>query len=242
MRVPYTFDVSVRYSTGWVPIDRLPAVEVPKKGERLVIDEGLAKRMFGEEFKEIASFYPVDLGKVYDICHGIDLSDKRSKTNIWTGIFDSALDKPHRFNEFVKRWNVSHLQNDPSLPNIRYNKHSPTYWYDLQVDVSREDEKYSKTIRNLPFEVEVMSGHSFNIHDDRGHTQWDIPIIVSEVKFVIPTGKKSNPVIHVDFVGVKKNIVRIKPKLQERQYERLDLFEKDWNTLSYKSKKDASVV
>ena len=246
MRVPYTFDVNAKfkneeYGNSRVPIRRLPAIKVPTKGERFVIDEELAKRMFGENYKEIASFYPVDLGRVDEIRHYIDLEDKLSRTKVFTSEIPSQTETQDKFNEFVKKWNAEHLPHDSSLPHEMYLKHSLTYRYDLQIHVVRDNE-YTRTMRNVPFEVEVVHGHTFNLHDDRGHTQFDIPIIVSEVKSVVPARKKSNPVIHVDLVGISRDVARIRPKLQERQYERLDLFEKDWNASYKKSRKDASVV
>ncbi len=237
MSIPYTFDVSARYSTGWVPIDRLPAVEVPKKGERFVVDGGLAKRMFEEGYKEIASLFPVDLGTVSEIRHFIDLHYKRSYTNIWTDIADSALDKPRRFNEFVRQWNTQHLPKDTSLPHEMYRKHSPTYWYDLQVNVPIRNGGYCKLIRNVPFEVEVVPGHNFNLYDDGGHSQHDVSIIISETKSIVHPRKGSNPIIHVDFVGIKEDKARMRPKIQERQFERLDLFERDWMLHTIKVRK-----
>ena len=244
MRVPYTFNVNARFTNeeqgdSWVPIDRLPAARVPMKGESFIIDETLAKTIFGKDYKEIVSLYPINLGRVNDVCHYINLRHQKSNTDIWTRLSSSLdLDRSRRFNGFVKEWNANHLVNDESLPHERYNKHSPTYWYDLQVDVARGEEAYSRIIRNVPFEVKVTHGHNFYIRDNRGRTQFDSALFVSEARSIVPAKKGGNSVIHVDLVGIKEDITRIRPELQEKQFERLDLFERNWNA----SKKDASVA
>jgi len=248
MRVPYTFDVCARfknkeYGSSWVPIDRLPAVEVPKIGERFVIDEGLSERIFGEEYKQIASLYPVDLGRVAEILHFIDLEDRQSKTTVWTEGIPSKTESQDRFNEFVREWNEEHLSEDPSLPHEMYRRHSQTYQYDLQVNVKRDDVRYTRIIRNVPFETKVISGHTFFIDDgEGGHPNMDSILHVSEAKQIIQKQREENPTIYVDFIGVKKDIARLRPSLLERQYKRLEKFVDVWNASCEKTKKDISVA